>query len=136
VDEAAAESYALAYAEGKDAIATSFLGGQALRSGALRPWSWTAIVLFALLGLGALAMLWPRSWEFEADPRDIIATHVEAADPVALHVIHRDVALHRADVLEENGRRFDRLIWLFRGSGVLLIFEIGAWGADLATRVD
>jgi hypothetical protein len=50
-------------------------------------------------------------------------------------VIHRDLALHRADVLEENGRRLKRLIWLFRISALLLMAEIGAWAADLATRV-
>jgi hypothetical protein len=70
MDQALAESYSLAYSEGKDAvavqltvienfrsraglllsgaaIATSFLGGQALRAGTLRPWSWAAVILFS-----------------------------------------------------------------------------------------
>lgn len=156
--EAHAAAYELAYVEGKDAVAaqqtaienfrgraglllsgaaisTSFLGGQALRSGTLKPWSWVAIVLFALLGAGALTVLWPRGWKFQADPRDIIATYIETDDPASLPVIHRDLALHRANVLEENGRRLKRLIWVFRLAGVMLLCEMVAWAADLATRV-
>lgn len=157
VDAARSSLYALAYDEARHAvstqhtvvdnfrsraglllsgaaIATSFLGGQALRSGDPGAWSWIAIGAFLLLGIATLAILWPRSWRFEADPRDIITTYVETDDPASLQALHRDLALHRADVLDVNGRRLTRLIWSFRAAGFLLIFEIVAWAIDLATR--
>lgn len=156
---AQAPSYALAYEEAKHAvstqqnvvdnfraraglllsgaaIATSFLGGQALRIGNPGTWSWVAIGAFALLGLATLAILWPTTWKFEADPRDIIATYVESDDPLPLPDIHRDLALHRSDVLEENGRRLRRSVWAFRFAGLMLLVEIVAWAVDLAERVE
>jgi hypothetical protein len=120
------------------AIATSFLGGQALRSGDLHAWSWVAIVFFVCLGVGTLAILWPRGWKWEADPRDIIATYIEVQDPeepIPLTGIRRDLALHWADAMDENRRRFKLLMWVFRVASALLLAEIGAWVADLATRV-
>jgi hypothetical protein len=95
-----------------------------------------AIAAFFSLGLTTLAVLWPTSWKFEADPRDIISEYIESEDALALPLIQRDLALHRADVLEENGKRLKSLIRLFRAAGVLLIVEIVAWAIDLAIHVD
>jgi hypothetical protein len=153
------EAYALAYEEGRHAvsvqqtvvdnlrgragvllsgaaIATSFLGGQALAEGRPSEWSWVAIASFALLGAATLTILWPTTWEFEADPRDIIATYAEVEEPRGLAVIQRDLALHRSGVLAENGRRLDRLVRAFRLASLLLLIEIAAWGIDLAVRVN
>ncbi|HEX2161648.1 MAG TPA: hypothetical protein VHF88_07490 [Thermoleophilaceae bacterium] len=118
------------------AIATSFLGGQALRTGNPGVWSWISIAVFALLGLATLAILWPRNWKFEADPADIVATYIEAEEPLPVVDIQRDLALHRASVLEENGKQFRRLVWSFRAAGILLVVEIVTWTIDLATKVD
>ena len=159
-DGAATESaYALVYEEGRQAvaaqqdvidsygsraglllsgaaIATSFLGGVALRSGDPGPWSWIAIVAFALLGVATLAILWPTSWASETGPRIMIATYVEAEKPLPLEIMLRDLALHRSDLLARNSRRLRRLAWAVRFAGFLLLTEIVAWAIDLATRVD
>jgi hypothetical protein len=159
MDDERSAAYALAYEEAKHAvstqqtvvdnfraraglllsgaaIATSFLGGQALRGGEPGPWSWLAITAFGALGVLTLAILWPTTWEFEADPRDIIATYAESDDPLPLADIQRDLALHRSDVLEENGRRLGRSMWAFRLAGLMLLIEIVAWTIDLAERID
>jgi hypothetical protein len=87
MDDERSAAYALAYEEAKHAvstqqtvvdnfraraglllsgaaIATSFLGGQALRGGEPGPWSWLAITAFGALGVLTLAILWPTTWEF------------------------------------------------------------------------
>ena len=49
------------------AIATSFLGGEALSDDGLTMLSWIAVVLFAAVGAVAMFALWPRKdWEFFA----------------------------------------------------------------------
>jgi hypothetical protein len=51
------------------AIATSFLGGQALRQGSMSAWSWLAVLGFVGLSASTLLILWPRrDWEFAAIP--------------------------------------------------------------------
>lgn len=79
------------------AITTSFLGAQALAAGDPNLATWTALASFFFLGVACLAILWPREWEFTADPRDVIATYIEAEDPLPLDAIHRDLALHMED---------------------------------------
>jgi hypothetical protein len=54
------------------AITMSFLGAQALRAGGPNAATWIALGSFFLVDVAALAILWPRSWEFTANawPRD------------------------------------------------------------------
>lgn len=115
------------------AIATSFLGGQALGGRPPSTWSWIAIGAFAGLGLLALAILWPRKdWEFVVSPRQLIATYVESQQPLTVPQIHRDLALHMQNSWRANDRRLGVLIWLFRGASTLLTVEVVAWIVDLA----
>jgi hypothetical protein len=117
------------------AIATSFLGGEALADNHLGVWSWVAIALFAGVGTFTITMLWPRKdWEFAAQPRRLIATYVETDHPLALDEIHRDLALHMEDSYEENARRLQRLMLAFRWASILLAAEVAAWIVDIATR--
>jgi len=116
------------------AIATSFLGGEALRDGVLGLWSWIAIAAFGVLGTCALAILWPRhDWEFVAGPRRLIATYIETEDPLPLPDIYRDLALHMEDSYDENSVRLQWLIVIFRVAGIALGIEILAWIVDLAS---
>ena len=106
------------------AIATSFLGGQALRGGDLSSWSWIAIVAFGVIGTCALAILWPRrDWEFVAGPRRLIATYIESEDPLPVPEIYRDLALHMEDSYDENSVRVQWLILVFRVAGIALGVE-------------
>ena len=77
------------------AIATSFLGGQALESGTVSAWSWIAIGCFVGLGGSTLMILWPhKGWEFGAFPHSVIGTYIETEKPLPLPMILRDLALH------------------------------------------
>ena len=117
------------------AIATSFLGGEALADDGFTVASWIAVALFAAVGTAAMFVLWPRKdWEFLAGPRRLIATYIEAAEPLPLDEIHRDLALHMENSYDDNARRLQRLILAFRWAAILLAAEVVAWVIDVATR--
>ena len=116
------------------AIATSFLGGEALRDSVLTTWSWFAIFAFGAIAATALVILWPRrDWEFVAGPRRIVATYVETEKPLPLPQIYRDLALHMEDSYDENEVRLQRLMVAFRVAAVSLGVEVLAWVVDLAS---
>ncbi len=97
-------------------------------------WSWLAVTLFATVGASTLFILWPRKdWEFFAGPRRLIATYVEADQPLPLEQIHRDLALHMENSYDENERRLQQLIIALRWGSVLLAAEVIAWVVAIAT---
>jgi hypothetical protein len=115
------------------AIATSFLGGQALADRGFTAWSWVAVALFAAVGASALFILWPRKdWEFVAGPRRLLATYVETNQPLPLEQIRRDVALHMENSYDENAERLQMLIIGLRWGSVLLAGEVIAWVVAIA----
>lgn len=116
------------------AITTSFLGAQALREEGPGVATWLALACFFGVGVCALAILWPRAWEFTASPRDVIATYVEGQDPLELAAIHRDLALHMQASYLANQAGLERLIVYFRLASGLLTAEVVAWVVDLASK--
>jgi hypothetical protein len=117
------------------AIATPFLGGAAVGDGDFSAWSWVAVGLFGGVAALTLVILWPwKDWEFVAGPRRLIATYVETDDPLPLHRIHRDLALHMEDSYDENEQRLEVLLLAFRGASLFLAAEVVAWVVDIATR--
>ena len=115
------------------AIATSFLGGEALKDERPSVWSWAAIASFAFLGFVAVLILWPtKDWEFGAIPRQVIATYIETDVPLPVAQIHRDLALHMERSHAANERRFTRIAVYFRAASVLLTLEVMTWTVDLA----
>lgn len=119
------------------AIATSFLGGQALRAEA-NGWAWTAIVLFVLFGAIALRILWPRAEGaegFTAVPSGLIAEFLEGETRHSLPKIHRELALHAEAAHDVNrDRHFAPLTWYFRAAISLLMAEIVMWVIALASQ--
>jgi hypothetical protein len=117
------------------AIATSFLGGAAIRDGHLTILAWVAIALFAALCACTFAILWPRDdWEFVAGPRRVIATYIEGDELLPVPRIHRDLALHMEESYDANQWR---LTWLARFMRTAILFlgvEVLAWFLDLGTR--
>jgi hypothetical protein len=117
-------------------IATSFLGGSALKTEA-DTGSWVAIGLFAAFGITSLLILWPRAEGaegFTAIPSLIIEDYIEG-DPHSLPVIYRELALHaenQHDINKEN--HLEPLTNYFRVAIVLLTAEITAWVVDLVLR--
>lgn len=112
------------------AIATSFLGGLALRrhNAPLNRWDWAAIVCFGGSVLAALAVIIPiGGWVFTNSATKLIGTYVECDDPYPVWRVHRDEALN-LDIYAERNR--ERLKWVGRSlvaSGVLLVAETALW---------
>ncbi|HVM16248.1 MAG TPA: hypothetical protein VM290_01530 [Gaiellaceae bacterium] len=115
------------------AIATSFLGGQALAGGGFTWLSWLAVALFVGVGASALFILWPRKdWEFVAGPRRLIATYAETENPLPLEEVHRDLALHMEDSYDANAVRLQRLVVALRLGSLFLAGEVLAWVVAIA----
>ena len=120
------------------AIATSFFGGQTLATHDVGASGWVAISCFVLLGFAVLVMLWPRrDWAFSLGPEDFIATYLEPVDgePMQLHLVERDLALHMDRSIELNREQLYALVTIFRFGALLLVIEVLAWVVALvATR--
>lgn len=117
------------------AITTSFFGSQTLARHDLGVASWVAIGCFVLLGFAVLVMLWPRrDWTFSLEPEDFIATYVEPTDgePLDLHLIERDLALHIGISTVFNRDQLNALATIFRVAVLLLVVEVLAWVVALA----
>jgi hypothetical protein len=120
-------------------IATSFLGGLALRDHSDEG-SWIAIGLFVGFGAFALRLLWPRAEGaegFTATPSIVINEYLEPEDgePSEVGVIYRDLALFAEEAHDLNrDTHFKPLTNYFRFAITLLTAEIVAWVVDLAIR--
>jgi hypothetical protein len=57
------------------AITTSFLGARAFDGGAT-PIVWLALVGFVGVATVSLGILWPRRWEFNIDPREVVEAYI------------------------------------------------------------
>lgn len=119
------------------AITTSFFGGQTLVKHNTTAAAWIAIGCFVLLGFAVLLVLWPRrDWEFSLAPDQFIATYLEPAEgePLALHLIERDLALHMGRSAEQNRRQLRTLMGVFRVGAALLVIEVLAWVVALMVQ--
>ncbi len=119
------------------AITTSFFGGQTLVKHEISAAAWIAIGCFVFLGFAVLLVLWPRrDWEFSLAPDQFIATYLEPAEgePLALHLIERDLALHMGRSAELNRRQLRTLMGVFRIGAVLLVVEVLAWVVALVVQ--
>jgi hypothetical protein len=120
-------------------IATSFLGGLALRA-ASDLGSWIAIGLFVGFGAVSLRLLWPRlegAEGFSATPSLIIGEYLEPDEGEAqpLSMLYRDLALFAEEAHDFNrDAHLKPLTNYFRVAISLLTAEIVAWVVDLAIR--
>jgi hypothetical protein len=117
------------------AIATSFFDGQVIRPGHDQPTLvWVAIGAFGIIALTVLAVLWPRhDWQFSANANTLISEYVEP-ETLPLPLVHRDLALHRAESYRRNA---DQLRWLFgafRLGLLMVVVEVVAWVVALSER--
>jgi hypothetical protein len=118
-------------------IATSFLGGLALRDSA-DAGGWVAIGLFAVFAVLALRVLWPRAEGaegFSASAGETIDGYIETPDGVSLARMYRNLALYAEQLLVVNRDRhlIPLTIW-FRAAIIVLACEIVAWVVDLGVR--
>jgi hypothetical protein len=113
------------------AITTSFLGAQALGDGS-GAFGWLAMIGFVGVAVASLAILWPRRWEFTADPQGIVRTYTESEEPVPIDELWRDLSLVMHNSFIENRGGLERLAILFQVASVLLTVEIVLWMAAIA----
>lgn len=79
-----------------------------------------------------LAILWPREWEFAADPHVVIGTYIEAADSASLEDLHRDLSFHMHRSYLKNCEEQEKLFVVLRISNVLFALELMLWIAAIA----
>jgi hypothetical protein len=115
------------------AIATSFLGGQALTDHHNTGWTWTAFALFVGVAVLTLLVLWPtKSWTFSIDPATTLAEYAETDSPASIERAHRDFALSMGESYDEQEPQIERLTNAFRLATVALALEVLAWLGDIA----
>lgn len=115
------------------AITTSFLGAQALHGGDSNLVAWLAMIGFVGVAASSLAILWPRQWEFTANPRDVIQTYIEAAEPAPIEELHRDLSLHMHNSYIENREGLGQLALFFQIASGLLTVEVILWIIAIAS---
>jgi hypothetical protein len=115
------------------AITTSFLGAQALNGGDSNLATWLAMASFVAVAAASLAILWPRTWEFTANPRDVIQTYIEATEPAPIEELHRDLSLHMHNSYAENRRGLEQLAIFFQIASALLTLEVILWIIAIAS---
>ena len=119
---------------GASSVATAFLGARGVASDGLAGWGLVATVCFALVGLLAVAILFPmKRWQFSLDPVATAAMYREQP-PSSEEELFEDAAhsLHQCRL--HNATRIEMLFGFFRAACVLLVFGVLAWILELATR--
>lgn len=114
------------------AIATSFLGAQALRGGRLGLSSWLALLCFVAVASSSLAVLWPRKWEGVTDPREVIETYIEAPEVAPIEELQRDLSIYIYDSCKENQESLRQLAVLLQVGSALLTLEVAFWMISIA----
>jgi len=89
----------------------------------------------AFVGVAAisLAILWPRQWEFTANPREVIQTYIEAEEPAPIDELHRDLSLHMHNSYVENRHGLEQLAVFFQIASGLLTVEVILWIIAIAS---
>lgn len=80
-----------------------------------------------------LAILWPRRWEFAANPHEVIRTYIEAAEPVSIEDLHRELSFHVFGSYLENRKGLARLVVYFQVANVLFAAELVLWIAAVGS---
>jgi hypothetical protein len=114
------------------AVTTSFLGAQALKGESASLFSGLALISFVAVAMTSLAILWPRRWEFTANPRRVVKGFVESADAIRLEDLHRDLSLHMHRSYLINHQGLQELALLFQAASGLLTLEVVLWIATIA----
>ncbi|HEY5942420.1 MAG TPA: hypothetical protein VIT89_06115 [Solirubrobacterales bacterium] len=114
------------------AVTTSFLGAQALSGGNGSLFSWLALTAFTGVATAFLAILWPRRWEFTANPHRVIEACIESANSDSLEDLHRELSFHMSSSYVENREAQERLFVFFQIANVLFAIELVLWIGAIA----
>ena len=94
--------------------------------------SWLALGFFLGVAAGCLAILWPRSWEGTANPREVIETYIESPEPAVLGNLHRDLSIHMHDSYIQNLPGLEQFASLLQIASGLLTLEVALWIVAIA----
>lgn len=109
---------------GTATVTTTIFGGPlASADGSAR---YVAVSAFVGVCLCALGLLWPRHFDIALNAQTMLEEYIEPVN-VPLPLVHRDLALVRADMLDRNRRALDRLTWWLRVGLCLLAVQVTAW---------
>jgi hypothetical protein len=115
-------------------FASSLLGARALDDG-VGALDWVALGLLVAIGCLAVFLLWPYyNFTFRFDPEVLLARYVDVAEPPALALIHRELAIQIKADWQANGRIVRRLREALQVALILLIVEIAAWLISIAEQ--
>lgn len=114
------------------AVVTSFLGGTALSDGNASIAAWLAAGLFIAFGVRVGLLLWPQTWAFASNARQMVGQYIESDEPYALPAIHRELALHMQSSFLRNKGQLDERSKGLQHAGVLLLVETLGWVLELA----
>jgi hypothetical protein len=70
---------------------------------------------------------------FTANPRDVIQTYIEAAEPAPIEELHRDLSLHMHNSYIENRAGQEQLSVFFQVASGLLTVEVVLWIIAIAS---
>jgi hypothetical protein len=117
------------------AIASSFLGGQALRSGGLSVWSGLALGALLVVGVAAIVVLVPRKgWFFSNNVGTLISGYIRTDDPATLGEMEERLAKFNQGRRDANQLKLESLYFGFRVASGALVLEVVFWLIDLGTR--
>jgi hypothetical protein len=108
------------------ALATSIFGGPALGTPRPGPALYVAVIAFIGVCICVLALMWPRQLRIVTDAAEMITRYAEPRH-VPLALVHRDLALDRADSIATNLGTLDRMTSVARAALLLVAVEIVAW---------
>ena len=114
------------------AVTTSFLGAQALQGGGLGLFCWLALAGFAGVAMAMLAILWPRQWEFTANPLEVIGFYIASTSPAPLEELHRELVIQMEAGYLQNSSGLEKLVVYFQVANVLLVVEVMLWMIAIA----
>jgi len=119
------------------AIVSSFLGGQALRSGDdFTIWSLLAIAALAVVGVAAILVLWPTGgWVFVNRVDTLLSGYIEDEGqdekPATIDEMHTCIAQHNQRHWDENSEKLNTRYIAFQVACSALAFEVIFWLIDL-----
>jgi len=118
------------------AIVSSFLGGQALRSGDdFTIWSLLAIAALAVVGVAAILVLWPTGgWVFANRADTLLSGYIEDEEPATIDDMHTHIAEFNQKHLDKNRAKLTKRYIGFQVACGALACEVIFWLIDLGAR--
>jgi hypothetical protein len=108
-------------------ITTSFMSPGAFAVGDSSLVSWAALMCFAGVAVLALAILWPRQWEFSTNPSELIADRIGVNGHLPIAELHHDLSAHMNNSFLVNRLGIRQLATLLQLASALLAAETILW---------